>query len=238
MALPQNVIAEERRLDKAVSNASESLAKLRWHWTLDESNPKRVALREYARETGRTRRIIEAYAYGYARWKGGDAGVATLAEAIERAKMGSETAAATEAVAAQRGLSIKQTRTVHASEVRRVREQARERAERRKTTVEEEIPTVMAWREKAARAAEREKVERKRRYSPAYFEAEAKLDRARREIAAVARLAVEMDWADQEQELLQTTLANIKSLLKLVDAAVTGTSGTDWDGDLRRLTEV
>ena len=46
--LPESVIKEDRRL----SRGAEELCKLRWHWTLDESNPQRISMREYARQVG------------------------------------------------------------------------------------------------------------------------------------------------------------------------------------------
>ena len=46
--------------------ASEELARHRWHWTLDESNPDRVSFSEYAAGVGRHKSQIQSFARGYA----------------------------------------------------------------------------------------------------------------------------------------------------------------------------
>jgi len=48
MTLPARVIERDHTLAKS----ADELMKLRWHWTLDESNAKRVGFSEYARSVG------------------------------------------------------------------------------------------------------------------------------------------------------------------------------------------
>jgi hypothetical protein len=88
--LPSNVIATDRRLDENATRASEDLARHRWHWTLDESNPDRVSIRAYARNVGRSDLTIGAQVKGYA---ASAARGTPLNEEIERARMGGETEA-------------------------------------------------------------------------------------------------------------------------------------------------
>ena len=58
MALSKAVVAEDKKLAKASDKAGEALMKHRWHWTLDESNAKRVSFAEYARQVGRHESIV------------------------------------------------------------------------------------------------------------------------------------------------------------------------------------
>ena len=78
----------------------------RWHWTLDEDNPKRVSIRQYAKEVGVGFKRVANTVNGYAAWSSGDVGShITLGECIERVSMSTERAAATEAVAKVHGMS-------------------------------------------------------------------------------------------------------------------------------------
>jgi hypothetical protein len=54
MNLPKTVVEKDRTLSKA----ADELMQLRWHWTLDESNSKRVSFAEYARQVGRSDDVI------------------------------------------------------------------------------------------------------------------------------------------------------------------------------------
>jgi len=65
--------------------------------------------RRLQRDTNRHPSTIRAYAQGYATWSDGGRTI-TLNEAMERVKMGAETEAVTEAIAAARNLSISRTR--------------------------------------------------------------------------------------------------------------------------------
>ena len=59
-------VARDHELEAAHEKTSEALAKHRWHWTLDESNPERLTIQEYARRVVRGRASIHRMAYGYA----------------------------------------------------------------------------------------------------------------------------------------------------------------------------
>lgn len=50
--LPVEIVAEDQRLDAQARSAQMDLAALRWHWTLDESNPDRVSFGAYAAAIG------------------------------------------------------------------------------------------------------------------------------------------------------------------------------------------
>jgi len=236
MSLPRSVVVRDQQLETAVNSAAESLARHRWHWTLDTSNADRVSLREYAREVARDPRTIGTYAKGYALWQGEGGTSLTLNEAMERARMGSETEIATEAVAEARGLAFGTVRQGRSTEMRRVREIARERAEKHGTRIEDEASQVASYIVKAEQASERLRSARRDRLGARYIEMERKLDAVKRYLVEAVNLAHDIDWGDEEKDLLQSSLANIKSLLNLIDVAFVGAADVDWDTELAKLT--
>ena len=235
--LPLEVVQEDTELEGRIGRMSERLAKLRWHWTLDESHEGRVTMQAYATGVGRARSAISAMARGYAGWNASPDGDGDLQEFIQRAKMGVETEAATDAVANARGKAFTTVRDDRSTEVRRVREMARERAEKHGTTVEEEAPQVAEWIVKTEQAGKQISAERKERLGLRFVEMEAKLDKVKRGLVEAVRLAQDIGWGDEEVELLQHDLANIKSLLHLIDMALVGSADVDWDKELSKLTE-
>ena len=236
MKLPAEVVTEDVDLDKRLERVVARLAKLRWHWTLDESNPDRVTVAQYARDVGRAHNTVKKYAHGYGLFQLHDM-AQSITECIERAGMGAETEAATDAVAKARGNEFTTTRQNRSTEVRRVREIARERAEKRGTTVEEEAPQVADWIVKTEKAGKQVAAERKEKLGLRFVEMEGKLDKVKRDLVDAVRLAQEIGWGDEEVELLQHDLANIKSLLHLIDMALVGSADVDWDTELSKLNE-
>ena len=83
--LPAEVVETDHRLDMAASKTREALAKHRWHWTLDETNPDRVSIRNYADAVGRHETVVRRHANGYAEWilRGPDP-ARSLNESIQR----------------------------------------------------------------------------------------------------------------------------------------------------------
>lgn len=235
MKLPAEVVTEDHDIESRIGRMSERLAKLRWHWTLNEENPDRVSLREYAREVGRSPRLIGMYAKGYLLFSEEDN--LPIVEAIERASMGAETEVATEAVSKARGTTFTSTRQSRSTEIRRVREMARERAEQKGTTVEEEAPIVAEWIVKTEEAGKQVSSERKERLGLRFVEMEGKLDKVKRELVSAVRLAQDIEWGEEETELLTHTLDNIKALLHLIDTALVGSADVDWDAELAKLSE-
>ena len=139
--LPAHVVAEDRRLERVKESATEALMRLRWHWTLDESNPERVSFRAYARQIARSHQAVMWYANGYVHLKDdspGNALVTTPTRAVERAKTSAERYAATEAVATAFGVAFVTARQQYGNDVNAVLHMARERADANQTTVADE----------------------------------------------------------------------------------------------------
>src|SRR6188768_316273 len=64
--VPRSVVETDHQLEGAHDRASQELARHRWHWTLDESNPDRVTPYDYAKAVGRKQPTIFRYAKGWA----------------------------------------------------------------------------------------------------------------------------------------------------------------------------
>lgn len=228
--LPPEVIRTDHNLEQVAGKASEQLARHRWHWTLDESNPQRVSIREYARQVGRSYPVIHQYAYAAA----GDR-ASPINERLHRANMSAETQAATEAVAKARGQAFATAHQHRTSEVRRVREIARQRAEERGTSVEAEAPKVAETIVRHERAEHAAEAARRERSDIRFIEMEGYLVKAKRELLRALKLAPAVPWDDESRQLLSETVGNVRALLALIDSALSGTSGVDWDAELAKV---
>ena len=234
--LPPEVIATDNRLEQAESKASEALAKHRWHWTLDESNPKRESVNKYATAVSRSRSRVSSQVKGYAAWISGDApSDYTLNDCIERAKMGEETAVVTEAIAEARGIGIAQVRKTRGNEVTRMRDWAREKAERKGTSVEEEIHSVVDFQIRSENADTQHAEAKKGARTFRFIELEGTLKKAQRHLVEALGQARAIDWGDEEVEMLADTVKQVKAVLGLIDMALVGTADVDWDGELASL---
>lgn len=236
MTVPSHVVAEDREHRQAVESASERLARLRWHWTLDVTNPHRVSGAEYGRAVGTDPSQVTLYARAYSIFR--DQGhMASMRDALERAKMSEETYAAAQAVAESRGVSTTTARQARSTEVRRVRDAARDRAERFGTSVEEEAPKVASAVVRAEQASNTVKDRRAQRLGLRFIEMEGLLDSAKRTLLRAVRLAHDIDWGDEERDLLHGSVSNILALLKLIDMAFVEGTAVDWDAELAKLSQ-
>ena len=234
--LPQSVVEEDHRLDTATEKASERLAKHRWHWTLDQTNAERVSLKEYARSVGRAFSTIRNQVEGYATWEA-NGRARSLNEEVQRANVGTEKEAATEAIAKARGLSYSRVQQDRGSEVRRVRDAARDAAERKGTSVADEVATVaqvVVAGEEADRKAE---VEHKERRSLRYIEVERHLLSALRTLRLAQVTITDVPFDAEERELLRSTVESVRQLIGLIDARLSGTEKIDWDAELNKIME-
>jgi len=238
MKLPAEVIETDHNLEKIADRAGHQLAAHRHYWTLDESNPQRVTVAEYARQVGRAHATIRVMVLGFDSHSRNEGSPSDLQHEISKARMSSESAAAAEAVAKARGVSLGSVRDVRTrahQEARRVREIARQLAEERGTSVEQEAPKVaetIVRQERAEQAAEADKRER---HDIRFIELEGYLVKAKRELLKALKIAPNVDWDDESKELLTETVGNVKALLTLIDTALSGMSGVDWDAEFAKV---
>lgn len=228
--LPKQVIEEDHRLEKVASGSSVALMKHRWHWTLDEANPRRISVSQYARDVGRTRvpiyRSVTTYELVLSHGM-------TPQEAGERARMTAEKYEATRAIAQARGISTSTVRETHRDEVRDVRARAQERAERKGTTVDQELPRVAADVVKAELAAARQTQERRKHFGSQYLKADGKFIDAARKMAEGLDTLQDADLPREEWDLLFHTIDKVIELAHLAKTARRKTG--DWNKRLEVL---
>lgn len=236
--LPNNVVDMDHRLEMAEHKASEALVKHRWHWTLDESNPKRVSVRAYARAVGRTFSTVQGQVNGYENLINDPAGRVGLNEHIERARVGAEKEAVIDAVAKARGTAFQHTRQSRLDEVKRVRQIARDRAEQNNTTVEEEAPKVAEWIVKAEKAEAKREQAAKQKHSLKFVQIEADLRKMLRLASNVLNDSHGVPFTDEEKELLAETIGKVRALLNLIDLRFADAADVDWDAELEKIVGV
>lgn len=235
--ISKNVVQEDARLEKAAEGSRLALAKHRWHWTLDELNGKRVSIREYARQVGRSHMTIRDMVNGYNDWSVSGAANSDLGDYLARAKIRGESREATVAVAQARGISVETARRHHANEVRSVQATAQERAERRGTTVAEEIPDVAQTRVKFQQSQAKQTAERKGRHTLRYISVEGKVASAMRYLRAALDEMTDVDFTDEEKELMHDSVGKARQVLDLLDLRTTNAADVDWDAEMAKLTE-
>ena len=233
-ALPLNVVEKDRALQVTGEVANRDLIELRWHWTLDESNPDRVSVSVYARQVDVTQKVIYCYAHAYLDDRYSSRGI-TVSELLARASMTAETAAATEEVAKAHGTTFGEASKKRRNEVRRVRETARETAEQKGTTTLDEISAVGAFHAKAVKAERKRHTEHKRKHPIGYLRMEAKLIKARRLVLDALQTSADYDLGHEERELLQETSDGLRKLLTLFDRAIADRYDQSWKTELRVL---
>jgi len=232
MSLPRSVIEEDRKLEQASDNATVELMRLRWHWTLDESNAERISVSEYARQVGRKQPTIFTDARGYQIYL---TGKVSADEARKRANMTAETQAAVEAVAEARGLKFTYASKEFAPEARHIRESARQRAEEKGTSVLEEIPRVAAITY-TAQEAERERDERRAERTPLrHIEIEARLLDAERALVKAIHASERVELSREDRELLGQTLDNVKRLIVIAERAIVDAYDTSWRSEFHLI---
>lgn len=248
VGLPADVIQEDRQLEASVENASVELAKLRWHWTLDESNPERVSMRAYAKAVGKAPPVIRQYAHAYVHIAdSGSRGFKLgFSEARSLAAMSEGMHAIASAVAEANNASVESIRSGrYKEETREVRNAVADEAERRTERGEafdeqeraryaREVAKIKARHEEAER---RFREEQKQRHRAVFVDVDTTLSKARRLIKEAFANQQDVEFTEEEVELLQREIEAIRGLLRLFDSALTGGSGTDWDAELARLEE-
>lgn len=240
MKLPAAAIKEDRKLEKQADTASEALAQHRWHWTLDETNPKRISLNQYAKDVGRARSVIQSMVKGYQSWiTAGLSGQAatTLSESINRASMSTEKAEVIDAISEATGRAFRTVKDSDAAEVRRVRALAQDAAERKGTTVAEEARTIAQLSQKEKTGELKRKQERKQRLDFRYIEIEKAMLEAQRKLLKALEVAHDVNFDQEHVNLLQQAVSNVRAVLDLIDLAFAGAVDIDWDAELATLKE-
>lgn len=234
MTLHRKVVEEDRRLERGADGAQEALARHRWHWTLDETNPDRVGIREYARAVERSEISVRRMAHGYANWSA-TGSRRTLTDEIELANLGENSRAAAEAIADVSGRTPTAVRRGSRSEIASTVQAAQEAAVRRGTTIAEEIPRIAKGNARMRDSRERERHERKQNRGEVLARLELRTVTARRNLLAVLVDLRDAKLDDELVDLVTVALDDLRAILDLIDAAVVGRVAVDWDAELSKL---
>lgn len=235
MTVSRAVVREDNRLEREAEGSQIALAYHRWHWTMDETNRKRVSVREYALAVARNSTRIGRMATGYAAWVKNGSPADQLGNEIERAAYRGDRLAAMEAVAEAKGVSIGTARRHHFEEVREVQAVAAERADERNTSFSEEVAEVAQQREQFRRGGAAAKADTTVKRHFAYLRIEGEVARATKALRDAMTYADTRDFDAEEAELLAESISRLTSTARLLSLKITGTSGVDWDGELAKL---
>jgi hypothetical protein len=233
VTLPICVIEADRRLESSANETSLALMEHRWHWTLDESNPDKVTISEYARQIGCSFTNIKRYAKGFVifREQSPSGRRLTADEAKWRATMGAETEAAAEAVATKHARTIGQAMKEHRPEIKAIREEARERAEEKGTTTVDEVP----------RSAELfyEVLEQPHglltQTGLGWLQLDGRLSHAGLILQELVEASGEIPLDAEERVHLRAHSDKLKQLLALFDRLISGRSDDGWKKELQLI---
>jgi hypothetical protein len=243
--LPDLVVKTDHELEQAADRASDALAKHRWHWTLDETNPERASFAEYARAIGRDERAVRVMAEAYARITATGDSLRfgrTVQEEIQLQSVKQADREVVEETAKGLGISVSTTRQHHKDDVSRVRDAVAEATEREPDITPErrrEVAQRTAGNIRKAREIDRKGREALRqRKSALVINIEGELSKARYGLIAALNYAKDVDPETFPEPFLaemQRSLDDIEALLKLIRSALGGAAGIDWDAELRKL---
>lgn len=241
-ALPLKVVEEDHQLAKA----ADKLMKLRWRWTLDDSNPKRVGFRVYAREVGVGESRIRSDAKAWSKYqvvsslprdrvKPGTPTSPADFRALEQ--LGEERQVAAKAVAKATGRSVSSVARDKKGEVKAVLSKARERASKKGTTVEHEVTEVAESRVKTdQRNAEAEKAH-KAAHTAAFIDYEGDAGALMQRMKKMFKALEGVEFDDTELELIAETNGRVDAMWNLLKLRSTKEVPTiDWDLEFQKIT--
>jgi hypothetical protein len=238
-SLPVSAVEKDHKLDAAAEKSQEALSQHRWHWTLDESNAKRVSVNSYAAAVGRNEAGIRRMVNGYAAYmkSGSDGSVRTrsLADEIEVAKLGATRQIAASALATATGRTVGSVARHSRGEIKATVQAAEDAAERRGTTVEDEIPRVAASHAKAKAQEAKTKEDRKRRFGIVTTSIEGHILVAKRRLTSALTECGDIDFPDEDQEMLRDLIARTTAVLELIDLRLGGVKDINWEEELAKL---
>lgn len=239
LKLHLEVIQEDNRLDRRHQSSLSALCEHRWHWTLDETNPERVSLAEYARQVGRASSTINTQAHGFAFWV--DAGrpdSPSLTDFIVRANMGEEFGTVIETIAQARGQSYRTTREQFSGYARVVASQARQIvANDPSLDYRDAVRQLVNGGEDEVLTDElRAEKQEMRRNVFRHTDAIGAIYRGRQATANAIELVRNVQWTDEEHAQLADAVAKFAAAVGLLEVAILGSKqNINWDAELAKL---
>lgn len=238
--LPVSVIERDHKLEVEADRAGGALAELRWHWTLDESNPDRVGFREYARQVGRNESVIRSMANGCA---ASQRTGRPIQEAVASQYVKQADRDITNAVAKATKTSVTTVRKAHQEDVRRVRNTVadiRESEPDMSPEREQEVIETSAQMIAREREATKARQQQRRKSKPMQFLViEGKIQRARDAVDDALNTArTELELGELDDELvtaLQDAANRLRAVVGMLQTALGIEAETDWDAEFSKM---
>jgi PAS domain-containing protein len=224
------LVSRDKSLAAEATNAALALMEHRWTAVQEVGNKS-----EYARALGVDESVIRKYVRGWEAWQGSDASVRTPDEVLELAGMNEQKRAAVEAVADAKGIGVRAVRQGHMADVREV-----ERTMREEPNLEESIAKGRRTAQsiETVRRAEATKRQEQRRKTPAaYLDIDNHLSRANRALTEALGIARDEHFDTEYVDMIRSALDRTRTVLDLIQSALTGDTKVDWDTELRKLQE-
>jgi hypothetical protein len=226
-------VEKDRRLERQAGQATLALMEHRYLCV------KEFGLRQYAKAIDKNFKTVARYARAWQMWQDeGVSGVLTQRspnDVLELAGLGQATREAADAVAEAKGIHVGQVRQSYPHEVRRVREAVADEPPETRPAKAQKVAQQM---EKTRRAQEEYRTERRGRMTTTYLDLEREVDKARRALTVALTIARESQMDEECVTLLTDSIVQLKTLLGLIDLAVSGKIDVDWDMEMRKITEV
>jgi hypothetical protein len=236
----QMIVKQDHELESEAGKANDSLARHRWHWTLDESNPDRFeSIREYARLVGRNEATIRTMANACVDHlrTGRDIQTAVQLQTVKESDR-----QITEAVARATKTSVVTTRQHHKDDVDKVRTvvaDAREAEPDMGPEREQQVIDRSAGLIAAERKARKASDQQRRKSKPLQvLVVEGDLASARTALEKALKDARSLDLAEIEEELADSLRAMIDRVIaigQLVQLALGRGVDVDWDAELEKI---
>lgn len=224
----KKVADRDRQLRENVDKSSTALARFRYEQTIGAG----VSFSEYARRCGLRETPVRVYASAWKEIRQTSVEL-PIDVALVRARNSADRADVIEAVAEARGMKVGTVDRHRRDEVTRIEQTARDRAEKRGTTVREEAKTIATMTvrrektDKTQRAARREKADLR------FIEVEALLLKGRRALEDAVR--VDADFDEEHRDLIRHAIGLVRQALSLIEMKFVDAASVDWDAELAKL---
>ena len=242
--LPKTVVKRDHDLSQSYESIGMELMEHRWHWTLNEANPKRVSIKEYASEVGRAASTIKGDAEGWVLYLAQQERIAAGEKVVERApnahrklaKMSETRRVAAKALSDATGKSVQNVVRHRATELTAVTRIAEERAAKKGTDVEDEVEKIVKIHAGAKKAEADKKNRKKANHTSRWLEINGDLGVVQQKLGKVLNTADGVPFTDEEIELISASLGKVRALIGLIDLRISGETDIDWDAEFQKLT--
>lgn len=108
---------------------------------------------------------------------------------------------------------------------------------KRKQAVAKALHVPTEIEQQAEEAKKKQKRERKRKHNLRYVEIEGKLGKMKEIGRQILNVSHDVEFDEEEQELLRHSLSGVKAVLELISLRLDGATDVDWDAELAKITE-